>query len=342
MDADPTPDRLLAANQAAAAYYAAQLPRVQAAVAYLRDRGIGAAVGTWWQPGYAPKSWTALLDHLTSRGFTPAELLAAGLARRSRSGRLIDYLRHRVVFPIHDVRNNVLGFTGRDLSGRKEAPKYLNTSTTAIYHKGASLFGLGPQLAHLDPADRRPVRIIVVEGAADAIAVHRMAHHHSELLVPVALCGIVLTEQHLRLLEGSLPGRCALTLLLDGDDAGRQALERWLPLLRTWQGCVETATLPDGTDPADLLAAHGPAGALRLILDRLRPVQLAHLDRILDRLGLQTLDLGEPETRVLVWRAIAPCFVDDPRHGPDLAERASSRLRVPLADIMTGVVNEIA
>jgi len=343
MEFVPATSRLLAANRAAAGFYAAQLRHVAAARNYLHARGIEAAAGSWWQPGYAPGGWTTVLDKLTALGFTADELLAAGLVRRSRTGRLIDYLHHRVVFPIHDRRCNIIGFTGRDLSGRTDAPKYLNTPTTVVYHKGEALFGLGPQLAYRRRRDRRPMRVVVVEGAADAVAVHRMIHdHHRELLMPVALCGIVLTEHHLRLLREAIGSAAPLTLVLDGDDAGRDAFERWLPLLRTWCGPVDIATLPDGTDPAELLVRHGPQGALRTILDALRPAQLARLDRILDRLEPAELDLDEPETRVRVWRAITPCFRDDPCRGADMAELASARLGLPLADVMTGVVNEIA
>jgi len=343
MEFVPATSRLLAANRAAAAFYAAQLRHVPAARRYLGERGIEASAGSWWQPGFAPPGWTAVLDRLTGLGFTPEELLAAGLVRRSRTGRLIDYLRQRVVFPIHDLRCNVIGFTGRDLSGRTDAPKYLNTPTTAIYHKGEALFGLGPQLAHRRRRDRRPIRVFVVEGAADAIAVHRMVHeHHGEQLLPVALCGIVLTEHHLRLLRKAVGATAPLSLVLDGDAAGRDAFERWLPLLRTWPGPVDIASLPDGTDPAELLVRHGPEEALRIVLGALRPAQLARLDRILDRLEPGGLDLGEPETRVRVWRAITPCFRDDPCRGADLADLASTRLGLPLGDVMTGVVNEIA
>jgi DNA primase len=350
----PATSRLLAANRAAAAFYAAQLRHVPAARRYLRERGIEAAAGSWWQPGFAPPGWTAVLDRLTGLGFTPEELLAAGLVRRSRTGRLIDYLRQRVVFPIHDQRCNVIGFTGRDLSGRPDAPKYLNTPTTAIYHKGEALFGLGPQLLHRRKRDRRPIRVFIVEGAADAIAVHRMVagerlreppglqSHHGEQLLPVALCGIVLTEHHLRLLRRAIGATAPLSLVLDGDAAGRDAFERWLPLLRTWPGPVDIATLPDGTDPAELLVRHGPEEALRIVLGAMRPAQLARLNRILERLDPGALDLGEPETRVRVWRAITPCFLQDPCRGAELAELASTRLGLPMADVMTGVVNEIA
>jgi DNA primase catalytic core len=343
--------RLLAANRAAAAFYAAQLPRVERAVNYLRDRGIEAAAGSWWQPGYAPGAWTALLDHLQDRGFTADDLIEAGLARLSRTGRLLDYMRDRVVFPIHDLYGEVIGFTGRDMSRRPGTPKYLNTPTTPVYQKSTALFGLGPQLARRDPRDHRPVRAVLVEGAADAIAVHRMAHDHGEHLISAALCGVMLTEGHVQLLAAALPPGTPLTLVLDGDNAGRQAFERWLPHLRQWQSTVEVATLPDGVDPADLLAAHGPAAALGVILDCVQPSAVAHLSRILDRLltpvhnrvgaPARPLDLAEPESRVAVWRAITPCFRDAPSLAPDLAELAADRLGLPLAEVMTGVVNQI-
>jgi DNA primase len=333
--------RLLTANRAAAAFYAAQLPRVERAVNYLRARGIEAAAGSWWQPGYAPGAWTGLIDHLLARGFTPDDVVEAGLARLTRSGRLVDYLRDRVVFPIHDLYGEIIGFTGRDMSRRANAPKYLNTPTTAVYRKSDALFGLGPQLARRDPRDRRPLRAVLVEGAADAIAVHRMAHDHDEQLISAALCGIMLTESHIELLASALPPGTPLTVVLDGDEAGRKAYERWLPQLRRWESTVEVATLPDGTDPADLLAAHGPATALRVILDGVQPAVVAHLSRILDRLLAHPLDLADPETRVLIWRAITPCFRSAPGLAADLAALAASRLELPLAEIMTGVVNQI-
>lgn len=333
--------RLLLANRAAAAYYAAQLPRVERAVNYLRARGIEAAAGSWWQPGYAPGTWTALVDHLLGSGFPPDDLVEAGLARLSRSGRLVDYLRDRVVFPIHDLYGEVIGFTGRDMSRRSGSPKYLNTPTTAVYRKSDALFGLGPQLARRDPGDRRPLRAVLVEGAADAIAVHRMAHDHDEHLISAALCGIMLTEGHMELLACALPPGTPLTVVLDGDEAGRKAYERWLPQLRRWESTVEVATLPDGADPADLLAAHGPAGALRVMLDRVQPSVVAHLSRILDRILAQPPDLTEPETRVLIWRAITPCFRSSPELAADLGTLAATRLDLPLAEVMTGVVNQI-
>lgn len=329
------------ANRAAAAYYAAQLPRVDRAVHYLRARGIEAAAGSWWQPGYAPAGWTALLDHLLGRGFTPDDLVEAGLARLTRSGRLVDYLRDRVVFPIHDLYGEIIGFTGRDMSRRSGVPKYLNTPTTAVYRKSDALFGLGPQLARRDPGDPRPLRAVLVEGAADAIAVHRMAHDHHEQLISAALCGIMLTDGHIDLLTAALPSGTPLTVVLDGDEAGRKAYERWLPQLDRWESTVEVATLPDGADPADLLSAHGPAAALGIILSRVQPAVVAHLSRILDRLLAQPLDLAEPETRVLVWRSITPCFRTAPDLAPDLGELAATRLGLPLADVMTGVVNQI-
>ncbi|WP_051367958.1 toprim domain-containing protein [Hamadaea tsunoensis] len=337
------PDRLRAANAAAAAYYAARLPHAPAAVRYLRRQGIEGAIGSWWQPGYAPKHWTALIDNLTRRGFTVAELIAAGLAHRAYNGRAVDYFRHRVVFPIHDMACDVVGFTGRDLSGRPAAPKYLNTPTTAVYQKSAALFGLGRQLALRDPDDIRAVRVVVVEGPTDAIAVHRMLHEgRPELVIPVALCGTMLTPEHLALLGEWLPEHPPLSVVLDGDAAGRQAFERWVPLLRTWPGIVEAAALPDQADPASLLAGHGPAAASRIMLGRLRPLPVARLEHILDRLDPATLDLREPETRVRVWRAITPCFRDAPDLGEELGARASVRLRLPLHEVMAGVVREIA
>ena len=102
--------------------------RRTAALAYLQQRGIPAdAVPSEWPVGYAPPGWTRIVDQL--RGAYPDEVLvAAGLARRSSRGSLIDVFRDRVVFPVHDLGGCVAGFIGRDLSGARAAPKYLNTT----------------------------------------------------------------------------------------------------------------------------------------------------------------------------------------------------------------------
>ncbi len=153
----PDPARLIAAHQAANDFYRSYLLDEPKALAYLRSRGIVAATAHAepWTIGYAPPGWTQLRDHLSARGFTSTELLAAGLVTTARSGSLIDVFRDRVTFPIRDPAGQVVAFTGRDLSGRPDTPKYRNTTTTAIYRKSATLYGIANSSALLPRLRRR-------------------------------------------------------------------------------------------------------------------------------------------------------------------------------------------
>jgi len=168
---EPERDRLVAANAAAAAYFASQYPGSWAPD-YLDTR-----LGTTMldQPsrgvGYAPAGWTELTDHLRGQGFTDAEAIDAGLSTRASTGRVIDRFRDRLMFPIHargeDGPCEVVGFVGRrnpneDAATDTRSPKYLNTGQTALYTKGQHLYGLVENTATLS----RGGLAVLVEGAS--------------------------------------------------------------------------------------------------------------------------------------------------------------------------------
>jgi DNA primase len=130
--------RLVDANTAATAFYREQLlgPTGEGPARYLTSRGLGHVMGrnSVWQVGYAPQGWTVLLEHLQTAGFTGREVLAAGLARRTRRGTLIDTFRDRVMCPVREETGAVAGFIGRAApAAGPDVPKYLNTSDTALY-----------------------------------------------------------------------------------------------------------------------------------------------------------------------------------------------------------------
>ncbi|WP_375426500.1 MobF family relaxase [uncultured Friedmanniella sp.] len=212
-------------------------------------------------PGYAPDSWTGLVQHLRRLGVTDQEMLTAGVARTASTGGLIDTFRDRLMLPItHDAE--ILGFVGRrhprhdldlpsDRNNRTGGPKYLNTSETPLFHKGDQLYG--------DPgADALPV---IVEGPLDAIAVSLGTGGRYIGLAPL---GTALTDQQAALLAGR-----PVILATDADQAGDRAAERDFWRLAVHGVDPSRAILPAGTDPAAVLAGHGP-DQLRAVLDNTR------------------------------------------------------------------------
>jgi DNA primase len=345
----PDPQRLYEATAAAAEFYAHQLPGHQPAMDYLRSRGIAdaAAPGSRWQIGVAPPGWRGLLNHLAPR-FSVEEQLAAGLLTYNRTGGLIDRFRDRLVFPIADRTGQIAGFTGRDLSGRPRIPKWVNSPDTAIYAKSRLLYGLGPQLQHRPPGQATPL-VVVVEGAADALAVWRMAQTtaHRPNGIPIyaaAPCGTNLTTPQLQLLQEQLPAGSRLAVALDGDAAGRAGFLRAYPLLRHWPGRAWAMTLPAGYDPARLLAERGPDAALAELATQLAPAARTALGYKLDQLiesGRITRPRDWVEHRLLAYQAIAGFFMDDPADTPALAQAAGDRLGLPPGVVTHGVMEQL-
>ena len=271
---------------AATAFYQRQLqePAGAEAVEYLRHRGIDTEAIARWQLGYAPGAWEALTVALREEGFGEDLLLEAGVVGRSRHGRLYDRMRSRVVFPIHDDQGVPRGFAGRFLSG--DGPKYLNTPETELYQKRSLLYGL--HLAHQPIIDAG--NAVLVEGYTDAIAAHQVG-----LTNVVATGGTALTEDHLKTLARITNN---VTLVFDGDHAGLQAVDRAADLDRAHHGIrLHVAILPDGLDPADLLA-NGGRHSLEEAVANVAPLEHHLIDQIVE----QTM-LDEPEAIARAIRA---------------------------------------
>jgi DNA primase catalytic core len=228
------------------------------ATRYMTSRGLADAV---W--GVAPASWTGLTDHLQSLGYTPDQLVAAGVATRTRNGRVIDKFRNRIVFPYSDQTGTVVGVTGRinpvqvtEGDGRR-APKYLNTPETAAYCKGELLYGLDADAVARLAAGARPV---LVEGPTDHAALHLAAASLAEQtgveIVPVAAGGTGITQQHLQALrEATGRDLTDLIVALDPDTAGRTAAARVSEAL-TPKEAAHARALELPTDPAQVALEH--------------------------------------------------------------------------------------
>jgi DNA primase len=323
-------DRLLAAHTEAQRFYRQQLltsAGAQGPCHYLAQRGLAhvLAPDSIWEVGCAPARWTDLAAHLTHLGFVEGELLAAGLACRSRRGGIVDRFRDLIMFPQRDEAGHVVGFIGRAAPGAPgDVPKYLNTPQTPIYHKRQVLFGLHEQRQALAVSGR----LVLVEGPLDVLAI-AAATTPEDPATAVAPCGTALTREHVELLTRCLPDDLDIIVAYDNDQAGRRATAATHELLADADAHNHTllaATLPRGQDPAELLQVHGSA-ALRAALTR--PHLTPLVERAIDaRLGPWAPVLDGLEGRIAAVKDLASLIGRLPRadvaqHVVKLADRVA-------------------
>ncbi len=289
--------RLIAANAAAAEFYAAALGSAEAAPArkYLTERNFDAAAAQRFGCGFAPSGWDSLTKHLLRKGFEFKELEAAGLSREGRRGPM-DRFHRRLLWPIRSSAGEVIGFGARRLfdDDPMEA-KYVNTPETTLYKKSNVLFGL--DLAKRDIA--RGHQAIVVEGYTDV-----MAMHLAGVTTAVASCGTAFGDEHLAMLRRLMMDdkffRGELIYVFDGDAAGRKAALKALDGEQQLAGQSFVAVAADGMDPCDLRLAHGDE-ALRDLVARRTP-----LFEFAVRTALAEMDLDNAEGRVAALRRCVP------------------------------------
>jgi DNA primase len=251
--------RLYALLAASSAFFETQLagPHGQAARQYLAKRGLNAQGISRFRLGYAQNSKSALKEHLAAAGFSAADMAASGMLIAGDDIPVsYDRFRHRIMFPISDLKGRTIAFGGRALD--PEAPaKYLNSPETPLFHKGAVLFNA--HNARVPAHDKS--RVVVVEGYMDVIAMALAGFPET-----VAPLGTALTEDQIRLLWRMAPEP---VLCFDGDAAGRKAafraVETVLPHLKPGLS-LQFAFLPNGLDPDDFVRQHG-SGAVQDILE---------------------------------------------------------------------------
>ncbi len=239
-------ERLWALHKEAARFFHAKLyaPEGAAALQYAMDRGMPKSTLTTFGIGYAPDTWTSLVDALRKKGYTDQELRDSGLVTISKkNGNLFDRFRDRLMFPIIDVRGNVIGFGGRIMKKDDNAAKYLNSPETLIFNKRKNLFGLN--LAKKTKLDY----LILVEGYMDAIALHQHGFDCA-----VASLGTSLTEEHAVLLSRYTE---QVVLIYDGDQAGQRAAQRAIPMLEKAGLQVKVLQMRDAKDPDEYLKKFG-------------------------------------------------------------------------------------
>jgi DNA primase len=238
-------------------YYSHQLfqhPSANEVQSYVINRGLTEEIVQTYQIGFAPAGWDNLIQHFRSEP-TNRALLKTGMLTQNDSGRVYDRFRHRLMFPIRDVKGRVIAFGGRVMTP-DEKPKYLNSPETPIFHKGQELYGLYEARKSLKNFDN----IIIVEGYMDVVA---LAQHGVKNAV--ATLGTATSETHVQRLFKLTP---EIVFCFDGDEAGRRAAIRALSntLSELKDGLqAKFLFLPDGEDPDSLVRTEGYEGFMHRV-----------------------------------------------------------------------------
>jgi DNA primase len=310
-------ERLMQLVDRTANFYAKFLWESQEAAGareYLTGRGLGEDVLREFRVGYAPSAWDRVIVGAQRDGFGPPELVAAGLAQRGRDGGgLYDSFRGRIMFPLADARGRVLGFGARAM-GEGRGPKYLNTSENDVYHKGRQLFGIHLARQHAAKSGR----IVVVEGYTDVLAMHQAGMRDS-----VAIMGTALTAEQMAVLSQAAP---VVLLALDADRSGQEAMLRAARLAQDRGVELRAVEMPEGTDPADILAAGGSEGFVKRLDEALAMIQF-QVRRV-----LADADLGTPTGRDKALEEARSLLAATPEGTPmhrELIREIADRLDLP-------------
>ena len=250
--------RVLEINRETARFYHSVLlsPEGKPALDYLTGRGLTMKTIRHFGLGFSPAGRFSLVDHLRKKGYTEQELIQANVAFQSRSGRAMDRFYSRVMFPIIDLRGNVVAFGGRILTDEK--PKYINTSDTPVYHKSSGLFAMN--FAKNNGGEQ----LILAEGYMDVISLHQAGFTNA-----MASLGTSLTVEQARLMARYAK---EVVICYDSDGAGQKAAARAIPMLREAGVLVKVLSVPGNKDPDEYIRSHGTEGH-------------AYFKRLLDQCG---------------------------------------------------------
>ncbi len=239
-------ESLFRLNEKATVYFERALGHSQkgkSARAYLNRRSLQKDTIPEFRIGYAPDEWDGLVGILRHEHVDLNLAVQAGLIISRKSGGYYDRFRNRVIFPIFNLRQQVVGFGGRVLDD--SLPKYLNTPETPIFHKGESLYGLHASHKMI----REKGRVVIVEGYMDCLALKK--HGLNEV---VATLGTALTSRHVRKLKGYAD---EAIVVFDADEAGKSAALRSLPVFSNEGLSAKAVVLPEGHDPDTFVNLNG-------------------------------------------------------------------------------------
>lgn len=278
-------NRIYEINRETARFFHAALlsPNGAAARDYIVARGLDKKTVTRFGLGYAPDSWDSLIRHLRSKGFKDAEMAAASVATRTRNGNFIDFFRNRLMFPIIDLRGNVVAFGGRKLSEKDNGPKYINSPETAVFVKNRNLYALNYAKSSSfndELAKSGKERFFILcEGYMDVISLHQAGFDNA-----VAPLGTALTENQVRIMAKYVP---EVIIATDSDEAGQKAAKRSFSLLDSAGLNTKIIRIQGAKDPDEYIKKYGSKRFALLLSSSVSAVE-NELDAILKKYDTET------------------------------------------------------
>lgn len=267
--------RILEINRETARFFHAQLMSEQGKQAYdyLTRRGRDRKTIRHFGLGYAPEGWRVLSDYLKTKGFTDEEMVAANVAVNSKRGSVYDRFRNRVMFPIIDLRGNVVGFGGRALDD--QGAKYLNTSDTPVFKKSCNLFAMNFAKTSKQPG------LILAEGYMDVIAIHQAGFDNA-----IATLGTALTDEQARLISQYTD---KVILAYDSDGPGQAATKRAINIFDEVGVKVSVLSMTGAKDPDEFIQKYGRE-RFAMLLDGSSNALEFELSKIRSRFDISTAD----------------------------------------------------
>ncbi len=271
--------RILEINRESANFFYKQLISGQdkSGLRYFSERKLSPAIIKKYGLGFAPNDWNALRDHLRKMGYTDEELVSAGVCQQGQKGGIYDNFRNRVMFPIVDLRGNVIGFGGRVLDDSK--PKYPNTGKTLVFDKGRNLFSM--QFAK----NAASTTMILAEGYMDVIAIHQAGFENV-----VATLGTAITPDQARLISQYAK---EVVIAYDSDGAGQAATQKALNHFSAVGLPARILKMEGAKDPDEFIKRYGPE-QFRILIDHAGDALNFRLDKCRQGLDLQT-EIGKTE-----------------------------------------------
>ncbi len=262
------------------------------ALEYLLERGLSLATIKHFGLGAAPDSWDSLINHLKEKGFSVNDMYTANVVGKSQRGSYYDRFRKRIMFPIINIRGNVVAFSGRAMPGDEKAGgKYVNTSDTPVYKKSENLFGIN--FAKNNCSER----VILVEGNMDVISLHQAGFNYA-----VAPLGTAFTSEQVNLLARYTK---EIVLMLDADAAGQKAIRRAAQLLENTGLEVRVVVIPDGKDPDEYIKKNGPERFKALLTGAVSDIEYSLL------MAASGIDLDSDDGRLRYLSAAAEILAAD-------------------------------
>ena len=288
--------RILEINREAARFFYRTLtqPEGRPGLEYLKRRGLDAQTIKHFGLGYAPDSGYALASCLKAKGYTSNEMVQSDMVRLSKNNRPYDRYRGHVMYPIFDLRGNVVAFGGRILTDEK--PKYINTADTPVYHKSSGLFAMN----FAKNAGTR--QLILAEGYMDVIALHRAGFQNS-----IASLGTALTTEQANIIRRYAD---EVVICYDSDEAGQRATQRAIPILKKAGLSIRVITVPGNKDPDEFMRSFGKDGPLRFkaLLEESGNDLEYRLRKVRDKYDIETDD---GRVKYLQEAAEVVGFIDD-------------------------------